>query len=39
MYLLVDKNGVIKMEVLKVVFIDEMILVFIMGVNNEVGSI
>ncbi|EAC9872095.1 cysteine desulfurase [Listeria monocytogenes] len=38
-YLPVDKNGVIKMEALKAALTDETILVSIMGVNNEVGSI
>ncbi len=38
-YLPVDKNGVIKMEALKDALTDETILVSIMGVNNEVGSI
>ncbi|EPS5493692.1 cysteine desulfurase family protein [Listeria monocytogenes] len=38
-YLPVDKNGVIKIEALKTALTDETILVSIMGVNNEVGSI
>ncbi|MBC8831596.1 aminotransferase class V-fold PLP-dependent enzyme, partial [Escherichia coli] len=38
-YLPVDKNGVIKLEELKAALTDETILVSIMGVNNEVGSI
>lgn len=38
-YLPVDKNGVIKMEALKAALTDETILVSIMGVNDEVGSI
>ncbi|EMX5392049.1 cysteine desulfurase family protein [Listeria innocua] len=38
-YLKVDKNGVIQLDELKAALTDETILVSIMGVNNEVGSI
>ncbi|MBM5694849.1 cysteine desulfurase [Listeria seeligeri] len=38
-YLNVDKNGVIKLDELERTLTEETILVSIMGVNNEVGSI
>ncbi|EFR87585.1 cysteine desulfurase, partial [Listeria marthii FSL S4-120] len=38
-YLPVDKNGVIKLDELQAALTEETILVSIMGVNNEVGSI
>ncbi|WP_049891680.1 cysteine desulfurase family protein, partial [Listeria seeligeri] len=38
-YLNVDKNGVIKLDELERALTEETILVSIMGVNNEVGSI